>query len=179
QLGARVQRPARGRRAEGRRPEGRRAEGGCEHAEGCADRGDRRADHGAKRPGVTVPKGTALETAVMAVRSEPSDMLPGPMDRANGPAPSCGSRRTGIERVGRHRPVVDVVVPVFNEEEQLAASIRRFRRYLDTRFPLAARITIADNASTDSTWWIARRLEAELEGVRAMHLDEKGRGRAL
>jgi len=101
------------------------------------------------------------------------------MDRANGPGPSSGSRRTGIERVGRHRPVVDVVVPVFNEEEQLAASIRRFRRYLDTRFPLAARITIADNASTDSTWWIAQRLEAELEGVRAMHLDEKGRGRAL
>ena len=106
-------------------------------------------------------------------------MLPGPMDRANGPGPSSGSRRTGIERVGRHRPVVDVVVPVFNEEEQLAASIRRFRRYLDTRFPLAARITIADNASTDSTWWIAQRLEAELEGVRSMHLDEKGRGRAL
>ncbi|TMG21097.1 MAG: glycosyltransferase [Chloroflexi bacterium] len=106
-------------------------------------------------------------------------MLPGSMDRAIGPAPSCGSRRTGIERVGRHRPVVDVVVPVFNEEEQLAASIRRFRRYLDTRFPLAARITIADNASTDSTWWIAQRLEAELEGVRSIHLDEKGRGRAL
>ena len=101
------------------------------------------------------------------------------MDRANGPGPSSGSRRTGIERVGRHRPVVDVVVPVFNEEEQLAASIRRFRRYLDTRFPLAARITIADNASTDSTWWIAQRLEAELEGVRSIHLDEKGRGRAL
>jgi putative flippase GtrA len=47
------------------------------------------------------------------------------MDRAKGPAPSSGSRRTGIERVGRHRPVVDVVVPVFNEEEQVAASIRR------------------------------------------------------
>jgi putative flippase GtrA len=101
------------------------------------------------------------------------------MDPPERPAPNSGSQRTGSERLGRHRPVVDIVVPVFNEEDQLAASIRRLRRYLDSRFPLAARITIADNASTDSTWWIARRLEGELEGVRAIHLDQKGRGRAL
>jgi putative flippase GtrA len=42
-----------------------------------------------------------------------------------------------------------------------------------------ARITIADNASTDSTWSLAQRLAAELPGVRAVHLAEKGRGGAL
>ena len=36
-----------------------------------------------------------------------------------------------------------------------------------------------DNASTDDTWAIASRLESELAGVRAIHLDQKGRGRAL
>ena len=40
-------------------------------------------------------------------------------------------------------------------------------------------ITIADNASTDRTWAIAQRLAATLDGVRSLHLDEKGRGRAL
>ena len=40
-------------------------------------------------------------------------------------------------------------------------------------------ITIADNASRDQTWGIACRLANQLDGVRAVHLDQKGRGRAL
>jgi putative flippase GtrA len=75
-------------------------------------------------------------------------------------------------------PVLDVVVPVFNEEAQLEATIRRLHAYLRS-FPFRARITIADNASTDGTSQIARRLEAELDDVSAVRLDEKGRGRAL
>jgi putative flippase GtrA len=76
-------------------------------------------------------------------------------------------------------PVVDIVVPVFNEAHDLEPSVRRLRTFLDERFPYPARITIADNASTDPTWSIAQRLEAGLPGVRALHLDQKGRGRAL
>jgi len=76
-------------------------------------------------------------------------------------------------------PVVDIVVPVYNEEADLESSVRRLRAYLDDRFPLASAITIADNASTDATWAIARRLAESMPGVRALHLDEKGRGRAL
>jgi putative flippase GtrA len=77
------------------------------------------------------------------------------------------------------KPVVDIVVPVYNEEHDLEPSVRRLRTYLDERFPFGARITVADNASTDATWQLAQRLEAELPGVRAIHLDQKGRGRAL
>ena len=76
-------------------------------------------------------------------------------------------------------PAVDVVVPVHNEEGDLEASIRRVHAYLTTRFPFPARITIADNASTDRTWALAVGLADELDGVRALHLPEKGRGRAL
>src|SRR6266540_2705197 len=39
--------------------------------------------------------------------------------------------------------------------------------------------TTAHNASTDGTWPLAQRLAGELEHVRAVHLDQKGRGRAL
>jgi glycosyltransferase involved in cell wall biosynthesis len=75
--------------------------------------------------------------------------------------------------------VVEVVVPVYNEERILEQSVRRLRHYLITRFPLPARIVIADNASTDGTWAIADRLAARLDGVAAVYLERKGRGLAL
>ena len=74
---------------------------------------------------------------------------------------------------------VEIVVPVYNEEADLERSIRRLHRYLSAHFPLSWRVTIADNASTDRTWAIACDLACELKGVRAVHLDRKGRGRAL
>ena len=78
-----------------------------------------------------------------------------------------------------HMPIVDIAVPVYNEERDLEPNVRRLRAYLDARFPFAARITIVDNASTDGTWEIARALALELPGVRAQRLCEKGRGRAV
>jgi glycosyltransferase involved in cell wall biosynthesis len=76
-------------------------------------------------------------------------------------------------------PRIELVIPVYNERLELASSVRRLRHYLDTEFPFSTVITIADNASTDGTWDIASHLAAELDGVRAVHLDQKGRGRAL
>jgi putative flippase GtrA len=71
------------------------------------------------------------------------------------------------------------VVPVYNEQLALESSIRRLHEYLVKQFPLPWSVTIADNASTDETWKISRRLTSELDGVRALHLDAKGRGLAL
>ena len=76
-------------------------------------------------------------------------------------------------------PRLDVVVPVYNEEGDLARSVLRLHAYLTADQPFSFRVTIADNASVDRTWAIARRLAATLPGVRAVHLSEKGRGRAL
>ena len=76
-------------------------------------------------------------------------------------------------------PVVDIVVPVFDEERALEPSVRRLHAYLTDDFPFSWRITIVDNASTDATWSQARMLERELPGVQALHLDRKGRGLAL
>jgi putative flippase GtrA len=74
---------------------------------------------------------------------------------------------------------VEIVVPVFNEERDLEPSVRRLHGFLQRHFPFTATITIADNASTDGTWTVATALADELEGVSAVHLDAKGRGRAL
>jgi putative flippase GtrA len=76
-------------------------------------------------------------------------------------------------------PVLDIVVPVHNEEGDLESSVRRLHAYLDVALPYSARITIADNASTDGTLLVAHRMAADLPGVRVVHLAEKGRGRAL
>jgi glycosyltransferase involved in cell wall biosynthesis len=74
---------------------------------------------------------------------------------------------------------VDIVVPVRNEERDLAPSVRRLVGYLRNGFPFRARVTIADNGSTDATWAIATQLARELPEVRAVHMDQPGRGRAL
>jgi putative flippase GtrA len=83
-----------------------------------------------------------------------------------------------IAAVATRSPVLDVVIPVHNEEAQLAASVRRVLAVLE-ELPWTYRVTIADNASTDGTDVVARRLSHEHPAVRVEHLAEKGRGRAL
>src|SRR5262249_59093305 len=70
-------------------------------------------------------------------------------------------------------------VTVLDEVATLARSVRRLDAFLRASFPFTARITIADNGSTDGTWQVATRLASELRGVRAIRLEERGRGRAL
>ena len=87
-------------------------------------------------------------------------------------------RREAIAADGP-RPMVDIVIPVHNEERGLRASVLRLHAYLTQQFPFSARITIADNASTDSTPAVAAELAEELPEVRVLRLNDKGRGRAL
>jgi len=76
-------------------------------------------------------------------------------------------------------PLIDIVIPVYNEERDLGPSVRRLHDYLGSDFPFPAVITIADNASRDGTLAVAQGLANELTRVRVVHLDKKGRGRAL
>lgn len=75
--------------------------------------------------------------------------------------------------------LIDVVIPVHNEEQVLEQSIGTLRRYLAARFPIRWRVVVADNASTDGTWGIAQRLQEAHPDVSALRLDAKGRGLAL
>jgi len=74
---------------------------------------------------------------------------------------------------------VEIVIPVYNERFALEGSVRHLHGFLSRSFPFRWRIVIADNASTDGTLAIARRLTYELTDVEAVHLPAKGRGRAL
>lgn len=104
-----------------------------------------------------------------------ADPAPRPADRFTfGSRPNAAqlARAAGV-------PVLDVVVPVYNEEVALADSVRRLHAYLRDNFALPARITIADNASIDGTPLIAAGLAEEYDNVRVVRLEQKGRGRAL
>ncbi|MFF4879903.1 glycosyltransferase [Micromonospora sp. NPDC000668] len=84
--------------------------------------------------------------------------------------------QTGPTTIGA---VLDVVIPVYNEETDLGPCVRRLHAHLSEHFPYAFQITIADNASVDGTLGVAEALAGELPGVEVLHLDAKGRGRAL
>ncbi|WP_062011718.1 bifunctional glycosyltransferase family 2/GtrA family protein [Streptomyces hygroscopicus] len=85
----------------------------------------------------------------------------------------------GPVTIERGRPVLDVVIPVYNEEADLERCVRRLHDHLIRTFPYGFRITIADNASTDRTPELAARLDDTIEEVTAVRLEQKGRGRAL
>ena len=91
------------------------------------------------------------------------------------------ARRRARPDLAAHPPQarVDVVVPVYNEQAALPASIRRLHEHLGAHLPYDWRIVIADNASTDETPQVAAALAQDLPGVEVMTLAEKGRGRAL
>ncbi|GLZ37361.1 sugar translocase [Actinokineospora sp. NBRC 105648] len=111
-------------------------------------------------PGPIVDTMTATETTTTDT--------PLPRQAPRGPVATAGPA-----------PVLDVVVPVHNEELDLEPCVRRLHEHLKTHFPYRFRITVADNASTDRTWAVAEGLAEELTGVRAVRLEQKGRGRAL
>ena len=77
------------------------------------------------------------------------------------------------------RPLVDIVVPVLNEEKILRRSITTLDEYMAKHLPYRYQITIADNGSQDKTLEIAKSLAEKHRSVRVVSLAERGRGRAL
>ena len=74
---------------------------------------------------------------------------------------------------------IDVVVPVYNEEDALPGSIERLTGFLSEHLPNPWRVTIADNASTDGTRAVSEELARSYPNVYYYYLPQKGRGRAL
>jgi glycosyltransferase involved in cell wall biosynthesis len=74
---------------------------------------------------------------------------------------------------------IDVVIPVLNEEGSLVFSISTLHRFLSEQCQDDWRIIIADNGSTDSTLSVAQELSQQYGQVAFIHLDQRGRGRAL
>ena len=76
-------------------------------------------------------------------------------------------------------PLVDIVIPVLNEENALPRCVVSLRQFLEEHSPYGFRIVIADNGSTDQTPDIAESLSQEHSEVSWTRLEIRGRGRAL
>ena len=91
----------------------------------------------------------------------------------------------GVVFAGQPRAVdADIVVPVYNEQAELGSSIlmlvEQVRALAARENPVSAQVVIADNASSDKTWDLARHLVQSFpDEVRAVRIPKKGRGRAL
>ena len=78
------------------------------------------------------------------------------------------------------KKLVDVLLPVYNEEHVLEKSVTTLRDFLqDNVTDFDWIITIGDNASTDKTLEKGKELEKRFDDVRIFHLPQKGRGRMV
>ncbi|WP_239512692.1 glycosyltransferase [Bifidobacterium avesanii] len=108
-----------------------------------------------------------------------------PLTTPSAPPAEAPAASVIAERVGSPRPVdADIVIPVYNEQEQLAGSVVTLMNHLAASqregWAYTWNIVIADNASTDATWPIAAQLALQYpDRVRAVRIAAKGRGRAL
>jgi Glycosyltransferases involved in cell wall biogenesis len=75
--------------------------------------------------------------------------------------------------------LVNITIPVYNEEKILPSSIASLHAFLGQHCRFDWEIVVANNASIDGTLEVAKRLSKEFSNVRVVHLDQKGRGRAL
>lgn len=75
--------------------------------------------------------------------------------------------------------LINITVPVYNEQEVLANNLGKLAAFLKSCFEYPFEIVVAENGSTDRTLDVARRLEAESDNIRVLHLNQKGRGGAI
>jgi glycosyltransferase involved in cell wall biosynthesis len=79
----------------------------------------------------------------------------------------------------KRKATVDVVVPVFNEEQALPRSVVILVDFLKANLSNPWQIIIADNASTDGTKSVSEMLCERYSGVNYLYIPQKGRGLAL
>ena len=74
---------------------------------------------------------------------------------------------------------IQIVIPVYNEERKVALCVDTLDRFLTAQAAFDYDLMVADNGSTDRTLEVARDLQWRFPRLGVVHLDTKGRGRAL
>ncbi|WP_443095488.1 hypothetical protein [Rothia koreensis] len=103
----------------------------------------------------TTGRSRTLDPTEPTATTEPLDRLGGKTspesDRAV-TSPAASSRITDIGRraIDTDAPetVLDITIPVYNEEKDIETCIRRLGNYLEGHFPYSFSVTVADNAGS-------------------------------
>jgi dolichyl-phosphate beta-glucosyltransferase len=76
-------------------------------------------------------------------------------------------------------PELSIIIPAYNEEKRLPATLRRIRDYLD-RQPVAAEVLVVDDGSSDATAAVVARVAREDRRVRLLAYGaNRGKGYAV
>ncbi len=112
-----------------------------------------------------------IEIEVEQVASQVIDagVMAGAASAAWFPVAACTSRQT-VE--------LEIVVPAYNEERRLPATLRRAVDYLALQ-PYSSAVVVVDNASTDRTADVVRSFESERVPVRLLRCTRPGKGSAV
>ncbi len=76
-------------------------------------------------------------------------------------------------------PLVNVTIPVFNEERRLLCCVPRLHEFLSAEVRFEFEVVIANNGSTDRTQAVAERLSQQYQRVRSLWIPQRGRGGAI
>lgn len=75
-------------------------------------------------------------------------------------------------------PYLSVIVPAYNEENRLPSTIRHIQDFLENE-SYSAELIIVENGSSDRTFEIAEQFAKTHANVKAISLEEAGKGRAV
>lgn len=75
-------------------------------------------------------------------------------------------------------PLLSIIVPAYNEEIRLPAALERIEVFLSQQ-EYSAEVLVIENGSRDRTLEIAQQAAARLPTFRAIHEDQRGKGRAV
>jgi glycosyltransferase involved in cell wall biosynthesis len=75
-------------------------------------------------------------------------------------------------------PWVSVVIPAYDEERRLPASLEAVNRFLDS-LPYASEVIVADDGSVDGTIRVALEAAGKWSRTRVLRLPHKGKGHAV
>lgn len=73
---------------------------------------------------------------------------------------------------------LSIIIPAYNEQERLPQTIERVVQFINTQ-KFSSEILIVDNASTDSTFYLAERYSHQYNNVRVIQESRKGKGNAI
>jgi len=75
-------------------------------------------------------------------------------------------------------PLLSIIIPAYNEEERLPATLEAIERFLQEQ-PYQAEVLVVENGSTDRTLEVAQAHARHMPNLRVFHEDVRGKGWAV
>ena len=75
-------------------------------------------------------------------------------------------------------PFLSIVIPAYNEESRLPRALEQVFAFLEKQ-AYSAEVLVVENGSTDRTLEVAREFSPHFQGLRVVHEDTPGKGRAV